>query len=396
MKATDTNISFLTLLLIVSVLLSGCWSSIELHDRAFVNIIFFDKVKEGYSMTLGFPLPNRLIPGETGGGGGMKKPYSYVTKNGKNISEAYQNIQVDMSRTISFGQTRVIVISEKLASESTSPVLEFLLREPSLHINANVFLVKGNEVLLEQTPMVFERFVNDLLESYTQRHSTLDTTVKDFLTSKYNGGDQLVPIIDFSSQPVDQTEKKRWLGTDGAGIMKKGKLLKPKLTSNDTRAALWIDSKVNDLVETIQSPLDKKDISFVVPSAKTQITPHYEQGKLDIEVSSKARGFVLASDSKINLLDADILEELEKLVNEKIKRDIEETIMKVRKTKSDAFDFGGYVDCKYPRLWDDLKEDWREYYSKELQVHVKVDIQIKRTGTAQKSVTDQFHLKMGK
>lgn len=56
-----------TIFVILSLLLlTGCWSSVELNDRAFVRMMVLDKTKSGIELSLDFSLPNRLIPGSAG------------------------------------------------------------------------------------------------------------------------------------------------------------------------------------------------------------------------------------------------------------------------------------------------------------------------------------------
>lgn len=48
------------------VFLAGCWSATELNNRAFVSVMILDSKNDEVELTLGIPLTNRLIPGQTG------------------------------------------------------------------------------------------------------------------------------------------------------------------------------------------------------------------------------------------------------------------------------------------------------------------------------------------
>ncbi|EST53929.1 hypothetical protein T458_21350 [Brevibacillus panacihumi W25] len=74
------NKSSLAFLVVLPLLfLGGCWSSVEINDRAFVRMMVLDKSEEGIELTLSLPLPSRLIPGQSGGTGNQNgKPYTFV------------------------------------------------------------------------------------------------------------------------------------------------------------------------------------------------------------------------------------------------------------------------------------------------------------------------------
>lgn len=69
----------------------------EINDRAFVTIMLVDTVEDSQDtqLTLGFQLPNQMIPGQSGGGSASSgDPYTYITKNGETISDAFEKSKV--------------------------------------------------------------------------------------------------------------------------------------------------------------------------------------------------------------------------------------------------------------------------------------------------------------
>lgn len=127
---------FKWLILLCPCLLTGCWSQFELNERAFVSGIYVDKAANGnMEISLSFSLPNRLVPSDLGGAGTTGKPYSLQSATGKTFTEAYKKIQATLTRNISWGHTRIIIISEEMARDGIRDILEFVLREPNLNIN---------------------------------------------------------------------------------------------------------------------------------------------------------------------------------------------------------------------------------------------------------------------
>lgn len=81
----------------------------------------------------------------------------------------------------------MIVIGRELAEAGIEPILDFLAREPAMHINAYLFVAPGRAREIESIATLFERFPSDILSAYGETHVVLDTTIKDFLAANYNG-----------------------------------------------------------------------------------------------------------------------------------------------------------------------------------------------------------------
>ncbi|WP_334071465.1 MULTISPECIES: Ger(x)C family spore germination protein [Paenibacillus] len=375
----------------VLAITGGCWSSKEINNRAFALSMLVDRTDNGeIELTISFPLPNRMIPGQAGGSGQAKgEPYSFVTKKAPNISEALREIQVDMSRTISFGQTRIIVIGRKLAEHGIESIIEFVHRQPAFHLSANMFVTPDSLKDISNTPLIFERFVSDILRKYINQHVTLDTTVKDYILAYYQGGDILLPLLSFGRQPDIETSdqaKDTWMGTGGAAIFKGGKMSKIELSTQELRGALWISSQLTSSIVTVNAPSDGKEISCVAENIGTKIKPEIKEGKVAFQVRSHADAYVLSSSSSIDLKNPDNLEQIGDLLEKDIERRFSSVLSKTRKARSDAFLMSQYLDWRYPEEWRKIKPKWREYYATELPIEVKVGIKLDRTGSITRSV----------
>ncbi|WP_342774559.1 Ger(x)C family spore germination protein [Paenibacillus piri] len=368
--------------------LTGCWSTVELNDQAFAKIMLLDKSDDGIEMTLEFPLPNQMVPSQEGGGGGgggkSGKPFAYVTKRDRDVAKAYRAIQADLSRKISFGQLRIIVIGRKLAEDGIGQVVDFIAREPKIHINSNVFITEGKPVELASILVGFERFPTDILSGYIEEKVTVEVTVKDLLMANYTGGDLVIPMLVFGREGiVKKKTDEKWMGTDGAAIFKDGKMVS-LLNTMEMRGALWILGKLKNAEVNVPSPSDGKNVSFMVTQATTRIKPEVE-GDPTIHIRCKAEVDVLANESNINLEDPDQLKLLEQRLGKKLEGRMAQAIAKSKKAKSDAFQFGNYVRWRFPQKWEEIKPGWRELYVDKVNVKEHVDVSIKRLGAVRKA-----------
>ncbi|GAB6989623.1 Ger(x)C family spore germination protein [Paenibacillus pini] len=389
MKTFDTLYKALLLLLSISIILplSGCWSSVELNERAFVKMIIIDKTKDGIELSFAFPLPNRTIPGTAGGSGTSSgAPYTFITQQEKNIGKAYRKIQSDLSREITFGQTRVVVIGKEMAESGVGPLLDFLGREPKFHINATLFVTSGKANVITTIPSVFERFPSDILVAYGQHNVIFNTTIKDFLVENHSGGDIIAPMLAFSQKNLisEKNKEQTWLGTEGAAIFSKGKMV-GKLDTKEMRGGLWISGKLIDAEISIPSPTDGKNISFMIHHKRTRIRPQVHDEQIKLQINSEANVDVLNSTSNIDLNNLDQLNNLEQALGKEISRRMITSIDRTRKVKSDAFHFGNFIDWHYPKKWKEIRSNWRDLYVNHVDFDIKLKITINRLGTIQET-----------
>lgn len=369
----------LVLILFLIFSLTACeTSAVELNNRSFVKMIIIDKTKNGIELTLVFPLTNRLVPGQVTGGQ-TGKPYTFVTKKGKDISDALQKIQADISRQISFGQTNVVIIGKQMAKAGVSPIFEFLTRNAKFHINSYIFVTSGKGKELTNFPVVFERFPSDILVSYGRNKFTLATTVKDFLMAHYSGVDMIVPILAFAHKKTAD-EKKSWMGTDGAAIFRQGKLVSA-LNKKEMLGGLFILNQWKNKEIGIPSPKDGKLINFLIPKVHTKVKPIINGDQILIKIQMNGEANVTSADSYYNLTDVKQVKILENKLEKEIKKRINSAISTSIAAKADVFNFGNYVAWKYPRKWESVQNHWREVYINDVKFSIQVNVPIHSLGT---------------
>ncbi|MFC6230599.1 Ger(x)C family spore germination protein [Paenibacillus allorhizosphaerae] len=374
------------------LMLSGCWSRIEINDRAFVTAIYMDKAEEGgYEVSLGFPLPNRLsisggVSGVSSEGG---NPYTILTKTAESIPVAIRKIRSDLSRELSWGHCRVIVVGERMARAGLDPLMEFVAREPNFHTKSYLMVAPGLARDISKLTPVFERLPNEVLREFARRRVTLDTSVKDFLEAAGKGGDTVAALLTIGEMEMlsEKGKKSVWVGTDGAALFKGAKMI-GKLTVPEMRAALWIQGKMKNSVISLNSPTDGKPVSFIILTSKSKIRPVVLRDKIRFDVTIEAEDDVMSSESNIDLMDPVQIAKLESMLSEQLAGRIEKAVKKTKDEEVDAFGFGRYVEWRYPKVWSQYKDRWRSVY-KNCPIHVTARVAVKRTGVENNSVVLQ-------
>lgn len=378
----------LAIFLFPLLLLGGCWSSLELNERAFARMLIVDKAEDGVELTLVFPLTNRLIPATAEGTGQQEgKAFSYISQTGIDIGQAYRNIQVNLTRKINFGQTRVIVIGRELAEEGVESVLEFIGRNAPFYLNSKLYITSGRAHDVAKIATVSERFPSEVLAKFSELHMTIDTSSKDVMAANFNGGDIMIPLLQLEKKRIESEREKEqlWVHSTGAAILKAGKMV-DTLNMKEMRGGLWILGKLKDAEITVQSPTDRRHVSFLIRNTHTRTKPELSRGRMAIRIEANADASVISSESNIDLADPKMLKMVETSLNHEIYRRMMSAIAKTRNAKSDAFNFGSCIDWFYPREWQRIKPHWREIYADSLAFRVQPDVKIRQVGTIKESV----------
>jgi len=373
---------------------SGCWTRAELNERAFVRLMLLDKTENGFELTLGFPLPNRM-PGGTAGGTvspPSEPPFTLITKVGRDIGEAFRLIQADLSRRITFGQLRSILISNSFAQSGVFPILDFLNRNPEIHINTKMFVTDGPARKIGNIPLTFERFVTDILTAYAKQGMTLDLTAKDVLMAVVTDEDFVLPILVFG-QPGATTENKsnNWLGTDGAAVFRQGKMV-ATMGPPESHAVKWIMGMSTPASVQIPSPSDGKPVSLLLYNNRSKISPVLEGERIRFVVSCKGSARIVASQSTLDVTDRSQLDALERKLNQDVQRRIRKAFSFTQVHQSDVFGLGQRIRWRRPDKWNRLKDNWRSIYQSQVAIEPKADIHVKWFGGAKRPVWNRVLL----
>ncbi|MGQ7889116.1 Ger(x)C family spore germination protein [Paenibacillus sp. WC2504] len=378
------------LVISLSFSLSGCWSSIEINQRSFARFMFIDKSDIGVELTLGFPLPNRMVTSKAGGEN-SSPPFTYVTKSSEDISRAYSKILSDLPRRVTFGQMRNIFISKQLATEvGLEPFIDFLSRQPALHLNVNLFVVDGNSKEVGSIPMVFERFLTDILLSYTKEKIVHAVTIKNMLTSIYRKGDFALPILFIGKAGVEfEKEGAQWMGTSGMAIFRNAKMV-GTFDMKETKGARWLFDDVYHAQYRVISPTDGKLVTLMVRSSNTKIVPSINSDHIQMNILCRGDATVMSSESNIDLTNPRELKSLEQSFESLLEGIITKTIIKSKAMKSDVFQLGQLIKWRYPNEWNSVEDNWRNTYESKIVIDQQVDISIKRIGAVQKPEWNRF------
>lgn len=127
-----------TLLMLIPVLLMlvlpGCWSNIELEQRAMVAGLGVDRSPNGRLLVTAQIVRPELVAQRrgTGQGGGGEEPAVFVlSAEARTVVEATRIVSKDLGRDLFFPYLEVLVVGEGLAREGMEPVVDWVGRDAS-------------------------------------------------------------------------------------------------------------------------------------------------------------------------------------------------------------------------------------------------------------------------
>ncbi|MCB5236797.1 Ger(x)C family spore germination protein [Niallia circulans] len=376
-------------------LLTGCWDRKELAEIKVVAGMAIDKGEDAkYKVTVE-------------GLNAMELNTQYASGNaativegieGNSISEITHLFNEYFAQFLIFSHMKVLVISEKVASEGKLDFIDFLERNRETRDDFNIIIAKDGKA-------------EDILKisaQYRKASSLKISPQLDHLLEDW-GGDPGMNIINFISEltlegkePVltavrlkGDVEKGKSMENimkvtpdaivvvDSLAIFKEGKLV-GFLSMEDARNYLWIR---NDLKTTSLSIECKKgDFSSIrVTESQTEVTSKWKNNKPKIHVSIKAEGYLEGTQCYKSVDKLGTIEKYEKLVNDTFSQKIKDTISHVQKQyQADIFGFGEVMRRQDYHSFMKVKDNWGEEFSN-ADVKVDVDFVLRRSGIRSKS-----------
>lgn len=384
-------------LLIASIsFLSGCWSQKELNELAIISATSIDKNEEGqYVKTIQLINPSNVAGGLQGGGGGQSPAVTVYSATGDSVLEAHFNASSKISRKLYHSHSNLIVLSEEVAQEDgIENVLDAFERDPEIRSTARLVIAhntKAGDLLKSLTAVdkVPAEKVNGTLEFTEQsRGANMEVTLQDVIKALTSEGKE--PVISGFSMKGDIEQGKKMenlqkseldttLEADGLAIFKEGKLI-DWYQDDMAKGVIWILDKIKETDVGLDRNGKKNAIVYNVIRQKTKVSADTKNDIPTITINVRAEGDLREIRTSINLKDPKVILELEKELEKKIKTLLEDTVKRTQQNNTDIFGFGEEVHRSNPEKWKKLKGDWNNNYFPKVDVQVKVEAFVRRSG----------------
>ena len=361
----------LVLVIILSLLQTGCWNAREIDELGFVLSIGLDKDENGFKVTAQIASPETYSKTLSGM---ITKPFWMVSSTGKTIFEAIRNMASISSRRIFWSHIKVILISEDLAKNSTLEIFDFFTRNPELRLRTLVAVTPGEAGKLLEVVPVMEKDPAIYLEKIIQNKSltgkSYNIMLKDFIQDYLDPN--VAPVT--SRIVLDKSKQEPVLKTSGAYVFDKNNLPIP-LTEQNTRGLLWIKKKMNDSIMVVNCPYDDMPTSLEIKKANIGFKSGVDNEIPLFTINLKVTATLTEQSCLTNFNDISKLKELESAMEEVIRKDIQSTITVAKDLKIDFIGLSSILHSQHKEEWHQISSKWNTLFTNtDVSIVVKVDI----------------------
>lgn len=371
------------ILVLAALLLSGCWSRVEVNDLAIVAMMAVDRTPDGeMAIWLQVVIP-AMVGGVPGEGGGKAEGPAFVTlhSTGRTILEAAKLLQLELPRRIFWAHTRVILIGENLAREGVQPALDFLTRHRELRLTNYVLAVKGSiEEVMSTQPDLEKLPVEYVREISRSRIGTVITLGDLARNLAEEGVEPTMCVVVLSPPPPGAPRgQKTALKLIGTALFKSDKLV-GFMDETATRGLLWLRGQTHLGMVTVEVPKARGGISLEWVRTKVERTARLEGRRATVRVKATVEVDVGEEQAKLDLSDPNVMGLVEKEMNKAIKARMELALEKMRELNADSAGLGDVIRRQLPAVWNRLRKNWGKKGFQQIEVVIEVDAKVRRTG----------------
>jgi len=359
------------MLVLSSLILTGCWSKMEMTERAFVIAIAADRGENGkieltfqiYKPTSQFGAPS--VQDE-------KSAFINITLEGSSIFNIVRNNATITGRRSQFSHIQIILISEEAAKEVLEGLLDFFYREPEMRLNAPVMITKGKaRDYLFGNPMIENTIGSQINKQLNVSARLAGKTVKTSLLDlafqlKNESRSAMMPYL-----MTEQTYGQRIV--QGIALIKKDKMVH------------WVDPEKAEYllmlankykygvleIPCIPHSSDPRMETFEVLKASTNMKPVIQESRVSVQFDVRIEGSIgeLVCTSIRDLKDEQkFVEKMELYVEEQM-----ESVMNILQQQGvDGIGIGHRLSLRHPSRWKMIRQEWDDMYPQ-----IPVDIRVK-------------------
>ena len=365
------KIRILVFIIFFALVLTGCWSYLEVERFAVVSGVAIDREGDDYLLTTEIVIIK--------GGENAETCTHVVSMKGKTIFEAARSMIKITGKKLYFGHAQIVIISKEIAEEGITPVLDWIIRDAEPRYTLSIF------ISLEDT-------AKSILECEAITQEILSFQIEESLkSSKHLYQSPYLEIWNFVDE-LSSTSMSTILpnltiydnnGTNvanvsGSSIFKNDKLI-GTLTGDDVKIVSLIKGKKTTGLYTSKDYPNNLpvDVTLEAFKNKVKINPKILNNQITIEINIRSEVQIAGVLGSYNYFDEEGLKLLKQEFEEMLSLQTKDLIQRVQQQyKVDIFGFGQAIKISNPKYWKEIEPEWEEEFSKlNFEVNVIFDIQ---------------------
>lgn len=381
------KIKYLSILLLIP-LLSGCYNYRELNELAITTALSIDYNDNNFNVIVEVINPTKQQDAVSAN----NSPFVNYYSSAPTLQEAFRNIVLDSPRQLYAAQLEMIIISEDIAKEHISEVLEYFSREPESRSEVKFIIARGDESTKALT-------IQTLLTSFSSSNIKQSLEVQSSvlgLTPVYTLNELLNMYLDPNLEirlpsvtvegNIEEGDEKDNITTSTplaltkistTAIFKDNKLI-GYLTEEESKMHSLITGSSKESIITLNYQ-DNYNV-FELYRIKTSISPSTRDNKIILNISGKAR--IKEIHSNINITKSEEVDKLNKVLNKHIENIIKDSFNNIRSNyNSDIFGFRQSFYKDNPKYYNsNYKDNWYKEIFPNLTLEVKSNVKLYEKG----------------
>lgn len=356
-------------LLMICLLLTGCWDQYELKRLLFVDIVGIDYVGDSRLLKVNFVISSLR---EANQGGGRPSATTYET-TGVSLFDAVANTNKDVPGNLSALETRLYLISPKFAEDKPLNVLNAASQFLSNPLYAHLAVYDGDLSELLSKNKIKDVTVSDLLMGLLEGEIDRGKIPSNKLLHYILGGTNFTN--DFALNRFEPYGEGARLA--GLALFSDGRYTGTNLNSEQTQLVNLLNG-AQGKIQTIVGQMEDNHYSVLVQNAKRKLRIVHTVNDINhIEISLKLDLKIVEEDKELNKHSQDLFKSLEKSIEADLTAKAAKIIATLQKANCDYFQLGHEVAAYHPKLY--RKMNWREQYPK-LRIKPVVQANILNSG----------------
>lgn len=384
----------LMICLTITIMLTGCYDKVEIDRKSLISTLGIDvgedigKMKElkevtpdspfaekelsKLKITFGFPDMSEIEPQK-----GTSVKQQYITADSYSMQDAVTKASIRNSRLVTFGHSKVILISSDLFKykQTVREVLDYIERNPEINKVMYVVVCDGKaEEFIKYTPKTeknIENYLIGLMETADRNSAIVPVRFIDLVKAIKEERDITIPRL------VYDKEKKEVI-IEGSSIFENYEI-KGLVSNIETSDLEILKGKAiggKKVIYLNQSPVD-----LVINGVNRKITlTSKDTDSLAFNVNVLIEGDIASYKAGGEIYNKATLDEIQNYFNKSLS---EEYVRVLKRTQTgfgvDVVGFSSYLKSYHPLVYMKVKDNWSEAFKK-ANINISVDTKLRRIG----------------
>jgi Ger(x)C family germination protein len=388
------------LLVLLAVLLAGCWDRREIQERNLVLAVAIDLAEEGKKPgqsptvvktetfyqpqdTKRYRLSMQILKlqakgGKNGGGSGSSERTFVLSNTGDSMFEMVRDMLGQSSRSLFFEHINAIIISEAVLRQTKlEAILDFFRRDAEMRWRIRVYATPGEaRKIIEYQPKTGEPgglFLAAIPRNhYKDPHLAVARTDLGYIVQTMdNKGDVILPRIELAGGVMKIT---------GLALFKRDQFV-TYMDDYAVKGLRMIRATEKSAIITAEYPEHPGDLlAFELKIHNTRLTPHVEGEQIYFTLDIAMTGDLgELNNTRYSPMNSEVKRRMEVLLAEEVKRNVLYTKDFCQQAGVDPMNFAYKLKAHEPKTWERVKEQWAEIFPA-IPLIVSVNVHIRDVG----------------